>query len=245
MSASLVYGLSSDGKTNQQDADFLLEYLLGNETKLNADGDINGDGKVNTYDAHVLLALLEDQACITVPAGGSVPVEVTLTLPDQVKAYLDEATPNGAYIEAFVYAEAVQGEEIHSIPVLGFYGSWTDASMYDVDTALERSYGISTRAPYLGINDTNLMTISYDGISGEYLFGGNPLAEEETYLPQRNAFNNLSGDTLKSLYFTQIRTAGSSLLQIRNPETGEIYVADELGPVSPAYYFPNQGVWVG
>ncbi len=240
----LVYDLNGDGKTNQQDADFLLEYLLGNETKLNADGDINGDGKVNTYDAHVLLALLEDQACITVPAGGSVPVEVTLTLPDQVKAYLDEATPNGAYIEAFVYAEAVQGEEIHSIPVLGFYGSWTDASMYDVDTALERSYGISTRAPYLGINDTNLMTISYDGISGEYLFGGNPLAEEETYLPQRNAFNNLSGDTLKSLYFTQIRTAGSSLLQIRNPETGEIYVADELGLVSPAYYFPNQGVWV-
>lgn len=56
----------------------------------------------------MLLALLEDQACITVPAGGSVPVEVTLTLPDQVKAYLDEATPNGAYIEAFVYAEAVQ-----------------------------------------------------------------------------------------------------------------------------------------
>ncbi len=44
---------------------------------MNADGDINGDGKVNTYDAHVLLALLEDQACITVPAGGSVPVEVT------------------------------------------------------------------------------------------------------------------------------------------------------------------------
>ena len=80
--------------------------------------------------------------------------------------------------------------------------------------------------------------------AGSTLFGGNPLAEEETYLPQRNAFNNLSGDTLKSLYFTQIRTAGSSLLQIRNPETGEIYVADELGPVSPAYYFPNQGVWV-
>ncbi len=90
-----------------------------------------------------------------------------------MKAYLDEATPNGAYIEAFVYAEAVQGgDSLHS--VLGFYGSWTDASMYDVDTALERSYGISTRAPYLGINDTNLMTISYDGISGEYLFGGNP-----------------------------------------------------------------------
>ena len=240
----LEYDLNGDGKTNRQDADFLLEYLLGNETELKADGDMNGDGKVNTYDAHVLLALLEDKACVTVPAGGSVPVEVTLTLPDQVKAYLDEATPNGAYIEAFVYAESAQGEEIHSIPVLGFYGSWTDASMYDVDTALERSYGTSTRATYLGIRDTNLLTISYDGNSGEYLFGGNPLAAEETYLPQRNAFNNLSGDTLKNLYFTQIRAAGNSRLQIRNTETGEIYVADELGPVSPAYFFPNQGVWL-
>ena len=46
----LVYDLNGDGKTNQQDADFLLEYLLGNETKLNADGDINGDGKVNIID---------------------------------------------------------------------------------------------------------------------------------------------------------------------------------------------------
>lgn len=71
-----------------------------------------------------------------------------------------------------------------------------------------------------------------------------PLAAEETYLPQRNAFNNLSGDTLKNLYFTQIRAAGNSRLQIRNTETGEIYVADELGPVSPAYFFPNQGVWL-
>ena len=49
---------------------------------------------------------------------------------------------------------------------------------------------------------------------------------------------------LKNLYFTQIRAAGNSRLQIRNTETGEIYVADELGPVSPAYFFPNQGVWL-
>ena len=170
----LEYDLNGDGKTNRQDADFLLEYLLGNETELKADGDMNGDGKVNTYDAHVPLALLEDKACVTVPAGGSVPVEVTLTLPDQVKAYLDEATPNGAYIEAFVYAESAQGrgDPLHS--GAGLLRRWTDASMYDVDTALERSYGTSTRATYLGIRDTNLLTISYDGNSGEYLFGGNP-----------------------------------------------------------------------
>lgn len=106
-----------------------------------------------------------------------------MTLPDQVKAYLDEATPNGAYIEAFVYAEAVQGEEIHSIPVLGFYGSWTDASMYDVDTALERSYGISTRAPYLGINDTNLMTISTMESAGSTSLAATPWPKRRPICP--------------------------------------------------------------
>ena len=53
------------------------------------------------------------------------------------KATLDEKYPKGAYLEGYVYAEPVStGEGVkgvsHSIPVLGFYGNWTDPSMYDV-----------------------------------------------------------------------------------------------------------------
>ncbi|MGM9639791.1 MAG: S8 family serine peptidase [Faecousia sp.] len=238
-----AYDLNGDGKTDALDADFLLEYLLGNETELKANGDVNGDGKINTFDAHVLLALVEDNICVTVPAGGSASVEVTLTLPEQVKEYLDKATPNGAYIEAFVYAETVEGEETHSIPVLGYYGGWTEPSMYDRGTTLEELYGLLDRSTYMGMSSPNLITIAYHDNGGEYIFGGNPLADEDAYLPQRNAFNNENGDELRQLYFTQIRNAGNSRFRIWNPETGEIYVLDELGRVMPAFYYTTAGVW--
>ena len=63
--------------------------------------------------------------------------QVTVVLTDEQKAKLQADYPAGAYVEGFVYAkgevteEGMQGTE-HSIPVLGFYGNWTDPSMYDV-----------------------------------------------------------------------------------------------------------------
>ena len=242
-----AYDLNGDGKTDARDADYLLEYLLGNEKELKANGDVSGDGKVNTYDAHVLLAMLEGKTCVTVPAGGQVQVEVSLTLPQQVKEYLDTVTPNGAYLEAFVYAKAVADAEgaegeIHSIPVLGFYGSWTDSSMYDVGTHLDRVYKTETRTPYLG-QDSNVFTMRYADDSGEYLFGGNPVAEEAVYLSQRNALNNTSGDSLYRLLFAPIRNAGNVKFWIRNSETGEIYEEEELGSAMGAFYHTNAGAW--
>ncbi len=38
----------------------------------------------------------------------------------------------------------------HSIPVLGYYGSWSEPSMYDVGSLIDSIYGTETRAPYLG-----------------------------------------------------------------------------------------------
>ena len=59
-------------------------------------------------------------------------VTVTMTLTEEQKAELDRYYTNGAYVEAYVYAHAltnVEGVEgtSHSIPVLAFYGSWTDS----------------------------------------------------------------------------------------------------------------------
>ena len=137
--ALTAFDLNGDGQVNEADANTLLEYLLGNVEELHTTGDVNGDGKVNTYDAHVLLALLEGKSCVTVPAAGQVQVEVTMTLPQAVKEYLDTASPKGAYVEGYVYAAPVATEEgeqgvTHSIPVLGFYGNWTEPSMYDVSS---------------------------------------------------------------------------------------------------------------
>ncbi len=38
----------------------------------------------------------------------------------------------------------------------------------------------------------NSLIVTYGGESQEYYFGGNPVAQDETYLPARNALNNQS-----------------------------------------------------
>ena len=242
--------LNNDGITNKDDAEYLLWYLMGERDKLYADGDINGDGAVTTYDAHVLLTKLTGVYTVDVPADGSVTVQVELKLTEQAKEYLDSYYPTGAYVEGFVYAEPVNDSEgvqgvTHSIPVLGYYGSWSEPSMYDVGSYLEYAYGAETRAPYLySINNirSNYMTINY-GDGDEYLFGGNPFTEEDEYLPERNAFNNKSGAMLQNLRFTQIRNADASKILLENADTGEVYLEQELGYIDGAYYHTNLGQW--
>ena len=241
--------LNGDGETNALDADFLLEYLLGNETELKDDGDVNGDGKVNTYDAHVLLSLLEGAYCVELPASGSVTVNVTLTLTEDAKAYLDTWNPDGTYVEAYVYATAIADEEgsigtTHSIPVLAFYGNWTDSNMFDRGTWVENANGVSDMVPYLYqvIGNGNALTIDY-GDGNEMYFGGNPVLPDATFMPERNAFNNVTDDMLVGQYFTLIRNAAASRFLITNADTGEVYFDEELGEVGAAFFNYNIGAW--
>ena len=55
---------------------------------------------------------------------------MSFSLSGDARESLEENFPNGAYIQGYLYAST--GETDHSIPVLGFYGSWTDPSMFDV-----------------------------------------------------------------------------------------------------------------
>ena len=67
---------------------------------------------------------------------GVLVLQDTLTLTGEQKAKLDANFVNGAYVEGFVSvtplatAEGLLAPE-HTIPVLGFYGNWSDPSMFD------------------------------------------------------------------------------------------------------------------
>ncbi len=243
------YDMNGDGETNVLDADFLLEYILGNETELKAQGDVNGDGAVDSYDAHVLLTLLDGKTSVTVPASGSVTVDVTLTLTQDAKDFLDTWNPDGTYVEAYVYATAIADAEgaigtTHSIPVLAFYGNWTDPNMFDRGTWVEMSNGVSDMVPYLYqvLGNGNAITIDYgDGV--EYYFGGNPVLADNTFLPERNAFNNVTDDVLVAQYYTLIRNADGVRFIITNTDTGEVYVDEKLDGQMAAYFDINYGTW--
>ena len=243
------HDLNGDGITNAADADYLLEYLVGNESKLFGNGDVSGDGKTDTYDAHLLLASLGGDV-ITVPAGETASVHVRMVLTAEAKAELDAETPKGTYVEAFVYVRGVADEEgiagtEHSIPVLAFYGDWSEPAMFDRGTLVEHAYLAVNTAPYLYYfigPYGNSLGIDY-GTGMEYYYGGNPILDDDAYLPERNAFSSTNGSMLTEQGFTLIRGAGAARIQVTNADTGEVYLSKELGELFPAFYNSSYGTW--
>ncbi len=165
----------------------------------------------------------------TVPANGSVKVTATVKLSEDEKAFLDAYYTGGAWIEGFVYATGettAEGEEgtAHSIPVLGYYGSWTDASMYDNGSFMEYEYNMESQIPYL--YDVNWSQGQFNSLfyspsmdpNGMYYFGGNPMIPDETYMPERDAIN--SAYPITTVGFTAIRGGAAGFTYVMNTETG-------------------------
>ncbi len=69
---------------------------------------------------------------ITVPAGKTVAVTVTIRLGDAGRKYLDESFVNGMYVEGFVSLQATGDTKVTvGLPYLAFYGDWNDAPLFD------------------------------------------------------------------------------------------------------------------
>ncbi len=241
---------NDDGQVNAGDGQALLDYATGARDSIANEGlaDLNEDGLVNSYDAYLFFKTAST-GYVSVPADGSVTISVTLSLTDEQKAALAESNPAGAYIEGFVYATAATSEEgvlgtSHSIPVLGYYGSWTDPSMYDVGTWTYNSNAeaveADVRPSHLGSSYSNYVTINYTGVSGAYYFGGNPMYAE-AYDETRNAMN--ADDTLNAAYYALIRNAAGGKLTITNTTTGEVELEQEIGQSYGAYFHENAGAW--
>lgn len=240
-----------NGKVDFDDAQALMDYVTGAQKTISAEqyGDVDGDGAVTTHDVHELLAAL-GSGIMAVGPNGVCEVEVTLALTENQKAELDELYQKGAYVEGYVFLKPETTDEdavgaTHSIPVLGYYGSWTEPSMYDVGDYYEFLSGEETRDPYLvKINGKtgNSVSVQYAGDSENYVLGGNPVLKDDQYLPQRNAFNN-EADKISRINYAAIRNATSSRIQVVDKETGELYFVKELSGAGAAYYYTNGGSW--
>ncbi|MGN1306788.1 MAG: S8 family serine peptidase [Faecousia sp.] len=244
---------NGDGKINDADGQTLLDYAVGKlETIENADNaDLSGDGKVTAYDAELFLSKL-GKYTVTLPADGEVTVTVTVTLPAETKAYLDERFENGAYIEGYFTATPFATEEgalasTHSIPMLAFYGNWGDPDMFDHSTRTEMLSGGGELESYISEkseNDAyNYIGMYYGDSEDLYYLGGNNFAKDETYLADRNAIRSNAGDCVSRMGFALIRGAGQFYGEIANDDTGDIYTSQNFGHIYPACYVPNYGAW--
>ncbi|MBQ7871905.1 MAG: S8 family serine peptidase, partial [Oscillospiraceae bacterium] len=233
--------LNEDGVTDAADAQIILDYVAGLTTEIAAIADVDASGVVDSYDAHLLLAGLQTGA-FTVPAGTSVTVEVTAQLTAAQMETLDATYPNGAYVEGYVFvnpetdAEGVACDSTHSIPVLGFYGSWTDPSMFGVSYT-EQVYG-DDREAYAGDAASNNLVVNRN--SESFFQIGNPYTVEETYPEGRAAVR--SADVLESYRSMLIRNAVAYVTLIRD-EAGNILYKSGSANVQGAYYYVNGGTW--
>ena len=76
-------------------------------------------------------AVTFSQNNVTVEAGGSATVTVTINLTEADKTWIETCFPSGNYVEGFVYLTG-EGEVTLSLPFMGFYGNWDAAPLFDV-----------------------------------------------------------------------------------------------------------------
>ena len=230
---------NGDGWVDTADGQAILDYATGLIDTLNAmdRADVDSDGDVDSHDAYVFLKGLSTTSAV-LPANGSVDIQVSFRIPADVKEQLDAGYPNGTYIQGYLFASTAETE--HSIPVLGFYGNWSDPSMFDVGQWTTFATGEDTRIPYIGRIRGNDFKVMYDWDPGySYSFGGNPIIADSVYMPERNAMN--SADSMDGVSFIAIRHADDSRVTVTNETTGETILDQTTGAVNMAYYYGSLG----
>ena len=189
---------------------------------------------------------------MTVPANGKIHVTIRAKVLG-LDSYDEKNGGAGAYVEGYVFANEVSSKEgvegtSHSIPVLGYYGNWTDASMFDVGSFIQYHYGMETRPPYMlaaiqQAAQLQSLTIKYKGVDDSYSLGGNLYVDDGFYDADRYSINP---DTAKisDIYFCLIRNAANGRITVTG-EDGTVYLNKETqAPIIGAYYFSNQKTWM-
>ena len=237
--------VNEDGATDALDAQAILDSLTGKlaeDATFNAEvADVDGDGEITTVDARLILESAESKnIVITEPTE----VKVHIELSDYAKMLYDVYFTGGAYLQGYTFLDPVADEEgvmdvTHSIPILAYYGSWTDASMFDRDSAIDNAYGTG-KLPYIGNSNTNYLTLrNADGQTSVYM--GNPYMIEDKFPADRLAMSTTT--TLYQANFLPIRNVGSMGAAITDADGKVLWNSSISGNRNSAYYYVNGGTW--
>ena len=252
-----AHDVDQDGDTDADDVQAILDYIVSNRD-LTADGieagDMDGDEELTSWDAHLLLLWLDTDPG-EIPPHGERSCTVTITLGD-LSGLINYYYENGIFVQGYTYLscdtatdEGMSLAHEHSIPLLAYYGSWTEPSMFDAQSYADYYYastnGEDFKLPYSG-SLTNYLTVYYGG--QEYVFLGNPYTVEEEFPYDRLAVNSKS--TIGKLTYTLIRTPGTSgfavsLVDDYGGDVSEVLLASlSKYDEEPLYYHINQGKWM-
>ncbi|MGM9637669.1 MAG: leucine-rich repeat protein [Eubacteriales bacterium] len=194
----------------------------------------------------------------TVPAGVTTDVELTLTLSDDEKKYIDESFENGMFVEGF--AKLISGSDGQCdlvLPFMGFYGDWSQAPMLDYDAYELAEYQqdssiLEDEKPQASVWATQPYTVYYNEDyvlpMGGYVYllpddadpvytseDHNALSCFNQFFGEDNAENYMTSYKLKGLYAGLLRNARSVDYQLINADTGEVLESETVYRVSKAY----------
>lgn len=191
----------------------------------------------NTADYAVENGTIAD-GVVSVAAGQTATVTITLTLSAQDKSYLNASFENGMYIEGFITFDNTNeaGVDLNA-PFLAFYGDWAEAPIFDLDY-----YEVETEAHNNAIDDKDkikadyyatlpLGSYYYDYILplGSYLYK----MDESEYTPipatREKAAVSYYKNCISGVYGVLtglLRGAKEMTITIKNTATGEVVWED-------------------
>lgn len=199
------------------------------------------DGKtyMSSHDEALDVTVSGDKT-VTLAAGATGDVKVSVSLSQSQKAKLDAAYENGIYVEGFVVLTAKDGSADLSIPFLAYYGDWSAPGMLDYATMLnEDTVPYSQLATELG---------AYFTSSFAYRLGANLFVTmdeaEKTSLKAEHITISPNGDTymdgVEFVNVSQMRSASALHFTVTNADGQEVW-SDAVTNVPKTIYASSQG----
>lgn len=207
------------------------------------------DGKtyMSSHDEALDVTVSGDKT-VTLAAGATGDVKVSVSLSQSQKGKLDAAYENGIYVEGFVVLTAKDGSADLSIPFLAYYGDWSAPGMLDYATMLNEdtvpysqlstelgAYFTSSFAYRLGAN----LSVTMDGAEKTSLKAGHITISPngDTYMDGVELVNVSQMRSASALHFTVTNADGQEVWSdaVTNvPKT--IYVSSQGGPIPATMY---------
>lgn len=199
------------------------------------------DGKtyMSSHDEALDVTVSGDKT-VTLAAGATGDVKVSVSLSQSQKAKLDAAYENGIYVEGFVVLTAKDGSADLSIPFLAYYGDWSAPGMLDYATMLNEdtvpysqlstelgAYFTSSFAYRLGAN----LFVTMDGAENTSL-----KAEHITISPNGDTYM----DGVEFVNVSQMRSASALHFTVTNADGQEVW-SDAVTNVPKTIYASSQG----
>lgn len=183
---------------------------------------------------------------IVINPNGDCTIKVSMNLSKQDKSYMNQNFDNGIYVEGYICLKTNDGINLN-IPVLGFYGDWSMAPIFDTDY-----YDVESEAYDLSIDDEDKIKADYFATTpygryyydyiiplGSYVYDIDTTKYDQIPASKEHAAISYYKDSISGLYavFTGLlRSAKEMNITIKNTATGEIVWSDTQYNCYKAHY---------